>query len=249
MRNQNPRGIAGGANSSAARCLRMLGALVLGSSLGACGAMHPLPPPATPYDYKDRHPIVMSETSFFLDIFPEVTHGRLDSETTSRLVAFSKRHLEFDDGPIVMSTPNGGSSGRSIVRESEVVARALASLGVKDVTTTAYPVVDPSLAAPIRLSFKGLKARVADRCGLWPRDLASGTSLDGWLNETYWNFGCASQNMIATQTADPRDLVSPRGSTPADIEMRMRGIGKVRQGTDPATGWSTKAGQISGVGG
>ena len=49
--------------------------------------------------------------------------------------------------------------------------------------------------------------------------------------------------------ADPRDLLGPRGETPQDIETRMRAINKVRAGADPSTGWATKSGAISGVGG
>ena len=55
--------------------------------------------------------------------------------------------------------------------------------------------------------------------------------------------------MIATQVADPRDLAEPRGETPADPSMRMRAIGNVRKGADPATNWSTKNSSIGSVGG
>ena len=113
----------------------------------------------------------------------------------------------------------------------------------------AYPVRDPALAAPVRLSFTGVKAEVAGRCGEWPDDLASGASLDGWQNRAFWNFGCANQATLSAQIADPRDLLSPRGETPQDIETRMRAINKVRAGSDPSTGWVTKSGAISGVGG
>ena len=84
-------------------------------------------------------------------------------------------------------------------------------------------------------------AKVKGPCGEWPDDLASGGSLDGWQNTTYWNFGCANQATLAAQIADPRDLVEPRGETPGDVETRMRAIQKVRQGADPGTGWAAKA--------
>ena len=108
---------------------------------------------------------------------------------------------------------------------------------------------DAALAAPIRLSFTGVKAEVAGACGEWPDDLASGASLDGWQNRAFWNFGCANQATLSAQLADPRDLLGPRGETPQDIETRMRAINKVRAGADPSTGWATKSGAISGVGG
>ncbi len=145
-----------------------------------------------------------------------------------------------------MGGPDGATSRLGVAE----VRRALAANGVGgSVYVGTYPVTDPGLAAPIRLSFRGIKAKTANRCGDWPADLASGASLEGWQNQTYWNFGCANQTTLAAQVADPRDLVSPRGETASDIEIRMRGINKVRQGADPATTWQTKQSNISNVGG
>jgi pilus assembly protein CpaD len=112
-----------------------------------------------------------------------------------------------------------------------------------------YPLVDDKLAAPIRLSFQALKAKVANRCGEWPQDLASGSSVNGWQNETYWNFGCANQATLSAQVADPRDLANPRGETASYVEMRMRAITKLRMGEDPSTNWRMKPSSISSVGG
>ena len=81
---------------------------------------------------------------------------------------------------------------------------------------------------------------MAGRCGEWPEDLASASSLEGWDNQTYWNFGCANQTTLSAQIDDPRDLVAPRGQSPLDIESRMRAIGNVRKGADPSTEWSVK---------
>ncbi len=85
----------------------------------------------------------------------------------------------------------------------------------------------------------GLKAKVATPCGNWPEDLASGSSLEGWKNEPYANFGCASQAVLAAQVDDPRDFVQPRALGPSDVAMRMRAIEDVRNGKDPGTDWAT----------
>jgi len=130
------------------------------------------------------------------------------------------------------------------------VRRALAASGAgPSIYVGVYPVSDPNLAAPIRLSFTGIKAKVAGGCGEWPDDLASGASLDGWQNRTFYNFGCANQATLAAQVADPRDLAAPRAESPSDIETRMRAIARVRQGNDPSTAWTTKQSSISSVGG
>ena len=88
------------------------------------------------------------------------------------------------------------------------------------------------------LSFVGVKAIVPTACGQWPEDLASGSSLEGWKNEPYSNFGCATQSMIAAQVDDPRDFVQPRALGPSDVAMRTRAIEDVRKGQDPGTQWN-----------
>ncbi len=102
--------------------------------------------------------------------------------------------------------------------------------------------------SPIRLSFIGTKAVVRSRCGDWPRDLASGSSMEGWQNQPYWNHGCAYQQAFAAQVADPRDLAGPRAEGPSDVAMRTRAIGKVREGEDPGTDWKIENTSIGTVG-
>ena len=225
-------------------------ALALILPLGACGVNRSLPPPDIAHDYRDRHPVVLADTDHTVDVFPPAVGGKIDVATTARVRDFVARYRRVGHGQITLLAPMGGPDGATSRLGIAEVRRALAANGVSgSVYVGTYPVTDPSLAAPIRLSFRGIKAKTATRCGDWPTDLASGSSLEGWQNQTYWNFGCANQTTLAAQVADPRDLVSPRGETASDIEMRMRGINKVRQGADPTTQWQTKQSNISSVGG
>jgi pilus assembly protein CpaD len=243
----------GGGSAWIARCRRPtslgLSAAVL-FTLTACGVNRVLPPPVVAYDYHDRHPVVIAEAPTSIDIFPSPGSARLDSRTVSRIREFVDDYRRFGHGQITLLSPNSGPNVRSSRFGAEQVRRVLASAGLNgSVYVGTYPVGDPSLAAPLRLSFVGIKAKVAGRCGEWPADLASGSSMEGWQNTTYWNFGCSNQATLAAQVADPRDLVTPRAEDPGDIEMRMRAIGKVRTGDDPSTKWQDKAGSISSVGG
>jgi pilus assembly protein CpaD len=101
----------------------------------------------------------------------------------------------------------------------------------------AYLPPSDGAAPPVRVSFTGLKAVVPTQCGQWPEDLASGSSVEGWKNESYSNFGCATQSMIAAQVDDPRDFVEPRALGPSDVAMRTKAIEAVRNGQDPGTQW------------
>lgn len=215
--------------------------------LAGCGVNRALPPPATAHDYRDRHPVVLADATTSIDVFPS---QRLDYATVGRIRTFVERYRRLGHGQITMLTPVGVRNVAAARAGSEQLRRLLGEAGLKgEVYVGTYPVTDPDLAAPVRLSFQGVKAKVADRCGEWPSDLASASSLQGWENDSYWNFGCASQATLSAQIDDPRDLATPRGEGPADVEMRMRAIGNVRKGTDPSTQWSVKGTNISSVGG
>ena len=200
-------------------------------------------------DYRNRHPILLSETPQQLDIFPSPEIGGLDGRSLAQVVQFGRLYRAGGQGPMNIFLP---TRSRVPLPRSAIAAirRALAEGGARPpLQITRYPVANADLASPIRLSFTGLKARVADPCGQWPSDLASGSTLQGWENKPYWNFGCAYQTAIAEQVADPRDLVTPRAEDPADTQMRARAIGSLRKGEDPTTTWKTKNAYISSVGG
>jgi pilus assembly protein CpaD len=93
-------------------------------------------------------------------------------------------------------------------------------------------------AAPVRLSFQKLQAKVASKCGLWPQDLAGGSTAESWHNRPYHNLGCAYQTMIAAQVANPIDLVRPRAEGPMDVQRRTKDIEALRKGEDPSTKWN-----------
>jgi pilus assembly protein CpaD len=90
----------------------------------------------------------------------------------------------------------------------------------------------------VRLSFQRLQATVASKCGLWPQDLASGSSTDTWQNRPYHNLGCAYQTMMAAQVANPIDLVRPRAEGMIDVKKRTSDIEALRKNEDPSTKWA-----------
>jgi pilus assembly protein CpaD len=199
-------------------------------------------------DYRQRHPIVLAEQARRLDLFPAPDIRGLDSRSAKQVAEFGTLYRNTGQGPIRLFIP---ALGRATPPRETILAirRTLAEGGaVAPLEISSYPVVNRDLASPIRLSFVGLKSMVADPCGQWPSDLASGSSLQGWENKQYWNFGCSYQSMFAEQVADPRDLVAPRSEDPVDTAMRSRPISEMRKGTDPSTQWKTQNTSISTVG-
>ena len=199
-------------------------------------------------DYRLRHPLVLAEARSSVDLFPEGASGHLDRHTAKQVYAFAEQYRDGGQGPVLVLLPRGREAERAATVAD--IRRALAAGGARGgVEVSSYPIADPHLASPVRLSFVGLKAKVPHPCGEWPSDLASGSSVDTWDNSTYWNFGCATQATLAAQTSDPRDLVTPRGEEQTDALIRIRGIDAIRKGSDPNTGWSTHNSNIGGVGG
>jgi pilus assembly protein CpaD len=236
--------------NSLAACPRTLAALALIIGclpLVGCGGDRVVADATTPVDYRVRHPIIIGEADYSLDLFPTGSNGSLDLRSVDRLRDFAKRYSELGHGQITVLMPTGGSYNPAESASLAHIRQAFGSMGAY-VAVAPYPIADPTLAAPVRVTFEGVKARLPHRCGDWPNDLASGSTAQGWENKTYWNFGCANQNAIAMQVADPRDLASPRGERPADTNMRIRAIEHVRKGEDPGTKWVVKNSSIGAVG-
>lgn len=220
---------------------------LMAPALGACAPDRVLTTGSIPSDYRARHPIALTQSPITADIVP--TGPRLDAAARERTRAFAEEYRRTGNGPISIQIPSSGGSAQNAHAILDGIRHELAASGVGGhVSISSYQPADPALVSPVRLTFIGTKAVVRSRCGEWPRDLASGSSADGWQNESYWNHGCAYQQAIANQVADPRDLAGPRAETPSDVAMRTRAISKVREGADPGTQWTIENSSIGTVG-
>jgi pilus assembly protein CpaD len=219
--------------TSAAQVLKLSLAAAAAAALGGCGVQYASSDPAFPGDFQERHPIVVAAAATSVDLYP--VGGALDTRSMANVHAFVERYRRYGSGAVMIETPAGTNPNSRAVHE---VRRALAAAGVKGrVGFRSYLPPNDGAAPPVRLSFTGLKAIVPTQCGQWPEDLASGSSVQGWKNEPYYNFGCATQSTIAAQVDDPRDFVQPHALGPSDVAMRTRAIESVRNGVDPSTDW------------
>jgi pilus assembly protein CpaD len=215
-------------------------------SLGGCMTDRVVTGSIVAEDYHERHPIVVTERPTNLDIY---VVGGLDRRTRARLVEFGEHFRSASTSRIEILVPAGSPNEAAVKAALPAIRQALAEGGATGYVSVGNYPADPHVAAPVRLSFIGIKGAVATKCGEWPADLASASSIEGWNNRPYWNMGCAAQNNLAAQVADPRDLVEPQAMGNGDVEMRIRAIGKVRQGSDPGTNWLIKTTPIGSVGG
>ena len=203
-----------------------------------------------PEDYRLRHNVVLAEAPHRLDIFFVGVDGRLDYAQGRQIEAFARDYIGEGQGSLRIAMPQGPVNHLAAERTLAAVRRTLLRMGVRNgVEITGYPIADPALASSLHLSYVALAARPTTRCGEWPDDLGSGTTLHTWDNRTYYNFGCASQTTLAAQVANPQDLVKPRALDPTDVQLRTRAIGQLRAGEDPSTVWTNSPPVIGPVGG
>ncbi len=239
------------ARRQAVQKLKWTALLVMAAPLAACsgGADRIVTNSIEPQDVRLRHPIELAQGRVNLDVLAEAHAGDIDARTRAQVKEFASNYRASGTGDIGIALPQGGPGAAEARAALPGLRRALVAGGARGyVIVTNYPVANPALAAPIRLSYSTIVAQERSRCGQWPNDLASGSSVEGWENKPYWNFGCANQQMFATQTADPRDLLGPAADSPADSHMRGRAIDAVRQGKDPGTSWLVQNSNIGGVG-
>lgn len=198
-----------------------------------------------PTDYRERHPIVLSEGPRSIDIY---AGGRqLDPRQRDDLAAFASEFRQHGRSQIIAEVPSQDGSGTHGHHGLHAVRQALAGQGIASslVSVRSYPAPDHTIAAPIRLSFAKLQARVTSQCGLWPEDLGTSSYRHYASNKPFSNLGCATQNNLAAFVADPLDLVRARPEGRIDTVKRMTAIGKLRDGQDPATVYRDAATRIN----
>ncbi|MGE7417645.1 CpaD family pilus assembly protein [Methylobacterium tarhaniae] len=219
--------------------LRLL-ILAASASLAACAADRRLTTGSTyPTTVPERHPIVLTDTPRNLDVFVTGT-GHIDPRQADDVDGFLAEYRRYGRGVLVLEVPRGSQvPGGAVDRTLEGVrARAVArGVAPREIVVAPYPVANVAVSAPLHLSFQRMQAKVAGACGLWPQDLGSADAGFNTRNETYWNFGCASQSNLASQVADPVDLVRGRQEGRIDTVTRTQNLIDLRTGKDPSTTW------------
>ena len=197
-------------------------------------------------DYHDRHPILLTAAPTTLDVFP--VGGKLDPESVADIRSFAERYQSMGAGQDRRSGP-GERRLRNARGGRRDPPRPRLERAARRDRPRRLSRRRPTLASPIRLSFRGSKRR-------WLRAAGNGRSI--WrpaarrtvgATRVYWNFGCATQSMLAAQVDDPRDFARARALGPSDVEMRLRAINDVRQGQDPGTAWAVQLTPIGQIGG
>lgn len=236
------------------RTLPWAGLGLLALALAGCSTAPETTSTTAPADYRLRHPIGIVNAPTDLDIFVGRNTGFLDPRQAEDIRTFALDFRRQGRGPLLVLVPTDNGRGLPVANHRGVqsiqAVLAQSGIGASMIQTSSYASPGDPMAAPVRLTFAKLQAKVMSRCGEWPADISgSAASLDGWQNRPYHNFGCAYQTQIANQVDDPLDLVRPRPESRADVARRMKVFDDARKSVDPSTAWKTGTASVAGGGG
>ncbi len=190
-------------------------------------------------DVQARHPIVLTEGPRILDLHIGTGRGLTPSQRGD-IAAFAREWFREGTAQIEIAVPRGAlNSGAAQVAAAEARQILVASgIPAGRISHGAYRAPNPAGVGVLKLTYAAVKASVPHKCGQWPDDLGPSIDQPSEQNRSYWNFGCAYQQNIAAQIANPEDLVRPRGETAPDPVRRNVIFDKYRKGEE--TGGKTE---------
>jgi pilus assembly protein CpaD len=192
--------------------------------LSGCGNSQ-LTTGSIPDDYRTRHPVVLAEGEHTLDIPVASGDVRLSIGMKDTVKGFAQNFVSSPAGVVQIQVPHGSYNSGAAQHLAGDIRRTLTANGIRAdrILMSSYAASPNGDAAPIRLTYATTKAMTSP-CGEWPADLSDNT----FGNRNWYNFGCASQNNLAAQVANPTDLIAPRGMTPIDATQRAKVISDYR---------------------
>ncbi len=186
---------------------------------------------SVPDDYRTNHPIVIGEKEERIDIAVAVDGYRLTRGQRDAVDGLLYRYDPSSGSPVTILVPQGSANAAAAATMAAELSDFVRRTGINNVIINHYSVGSGSVSAPVRVSYFSIQASTG-KCGRWPEDLTKTSE-----NKHYANFGCASQNNLAAQVANPNDLVGPRRPSEIDAEKRGAVIDDYR---NQAGGWASQ---------
>ncbi|MDO6966212.1 CpaD family pilus assembly protein [Rhizobium alvei] len=198
-------------------------------TLASCGTVRPdrQTTASIPDDYRTRHPITLAEVEHNLDVPIAAGDMSLTPATRDLIRGFAQDYSSLSSGTIQVLVPQNAANSGATYRVRKDIQGILQKAGIQAsrIVQSSYAPRNSEASSPIQLRFVAVTA-VTDDCGQWPSDLVGPTAVE---NKNWENFGCATQQNLAAQIANPADLVGPRGMTPIDAQRRATVISVYRE--------------------
>lgn len=170
-----------------------------------------------PDDYRTRHPIIVSENENAQDIVVPTHANRLPLRGRDIVRAMGYKFKASGSKSIAILIPSGSANERAARKAASDAVSELVQTGISrsEIIIKHYDAANHGTAATLRLVYTDLSASIDSKCGQWNEDL-----MDTKENKNYANFGCATQNNLAQQIANPADLLGPRAMSEIDSTKR-----------------------------
>jgi len=190
--------------------------VIAAAALSGCARRDSIVVGSVPDDYRTNHPIVLAEQEEKIDLPVGVGDRAMSRIQRAALEGYLAHYDASTGAPVTILYPAGSANAVAASLVAADIARHVHRRGVAagHVVSMPYEAGAPEASPPIRVSYRRMKASTG-QCGRWPDDLLKTTE-----NKHYANFGCASQNNLAAQMANPADLLGPRA--PGDIDAENR---------------------------
>ncbi|MFC3208659.1 CpaD family pilus assembly protein [Aquamicrobium soli] len=220
----------GGRSRTSLAVAPVLAALAI-SLLSGCANRDSVTVGAIPDDYRTNHPIVISEKNETLDLPVAASARGMTQSQRATLLGFLDGYDKGAAPTLTILAPSGSANEVAAAAAARDFSRLATRNGVHSsrIAMLSYQADPNEVSAPIRVSYAKLRAHT-DKCGRWPDDIADTTE-----NRHYANFGCAYQNNLAAQLANPADLLGPRKQSSIDAANRSRVIGVYRNSGNGVT--------------
>lgn len=205
--------------------------------------------PDVPNDYRQRHPITITEADQTLEIFIGSNRGELNATQRAQVLAFAQTWKHEATGGVIIDLPVGTSNEHAAGEAMPMIRSILTATGVPSdgIAVRGYHPPGRDLAT-IRVTYPRIAAQ-AGPCGIWPTDIGPSMNRDYFENWPPWNAGCATQRNLAAMVDNPADLVQPRAETPAYTARRTKVLDDYRNAQSTATVYPNQnAAKISGLG-
>src|SRR5580704_1412240 len=228
-------------------------AIVAGYGLLVCGCQTDQQQiagvPDAPFDYRQRHPITVTEADHTLQLFIGANRASLTPSQRAEVLAFAQSWRNEATGGVLIDLPTGTANEQAAAGALREIQSILAASGVPSgsMMVRTYNAGSRSFAT-VRITYPKVTAQ-AGPCGMWPKDIGPTEDPEYFENKQYWNFGCASQHNLAAMVENPQDLVQPRPESPAYTMRRTQVVEKYREGQPTGSQYSNQnAGKISDFG-
>jgi pilus assembly protein CpaD len=167
-----------------------------------------------------NHPIAVEPSYQSIKLYYAPADAGISPADQSRFDSFVADYQAHGNGAIAVSAPAGINSAAM----TAFFAQRINDMGVPKNRILVASHDAPDNDQRVEINYISYQAHT-DKCGDWSEDLAFTAD-----NLTPKNFGCAVQQNIAAQVADPRDLLQPRPSGDASAVRRDTVIGNYEAG-------------------